>query len=608
METTLSHKNSKSSESLKTKLYIVQALIVFVPGLVVAYIYYRQGTPLDLVQLIILAAILLMILGGLFLLRQIFDRFFHIATVMKKAASGERDQISEFGDISELYEITHSFNRLMADFRNANSELKRRIFELLTIRELTEIASRSLDIEELLKVLLEKAMTVSDSETGSILLLQSSNSSLRVVASQGISSGLEVGKMLKINDSPFQAVVNEKKTKIISNSEWLLNEIQSGESDNTFSLLSIPIMVRERLVALLNLSVQGGRDEKETEKEQTISILIGNIGFALENAMLHSRVKKHSQQLKRRAEELTQINKKLQQTINEREKARKAVQKANEELEKRVEERTADLEKTNVELRKAKQEAEAANIAKSRFLATMSHELLTPLNAVIGFADLLKTGSCGTLNEKQSSYVENILDSGNKLIDMVRAILELSDMDVGKKKLELSKIHVAEEIQGVTHLMENLANKKGITIHLDLPQALSPIDADRGKFKKIIFNLLNNAIKFSPDEGVVHVNARHVLHENLPDDGFQRNEEKEYIQISVSDEGIGLKPEDCQRIFNTFEQVDASDTRKFAGTGVGLALSREMVEMHKGHIWAESDGEGKGTTVKVVLPIEQKLS
>ena len=247
-------------------------------------------------------------------------------------------------------------------------------------------------------------------------------------------------------------------------------------------------------------------------------------------------------------------------------------------LEQKVEERTKELALANKQLQEASQ-------AKSAFLANMSHELRTPLNSIIGFSEVLHEKTFGDLNEKQTKYINNILTSGKHLLTLINDILDLSKVEAGKIELKIEEFSLKETIWECQTLVKTLAAKKNIWIEIKIEGILT-MKADPVRCKQIMYNLLSNAIKFTPEGGRVDIEAKSV---------------NEMVQISVHDTGIGIDKKDYKKVFEEFQQIDSSYSKQYQGTGLGLPLTRRLVELHGGKIWLESE-LGKGSTFAFTIP------
>jgi PAS domain S-box-containing protein len=271
--------------------------------------------------------------------------------------------------------------------------------------------------------------------------------------------------------------------------------------------------------------------------------------------------------------------------VTERRKAEGEVRLLNEDLERRVLERTGQLAAVNRELEARNREVERANRLKSQFLASMSHELRTPLNAVIGFSDLLNEETAGPLNGKQKRYVEHILNGARNLLQLINDILDLSKVEAGQLLLRPEEFSLAEALPEVLSTVKPLAMSKQIQVDPHVAADMR-LYVDRIRLKQVLYNLLSNAIKFTPDGGLVRIEARPA---------------GSLVCISVTDNGIGIPPEEHEAIFNEFHQVGMTTKGVREGTGLGLAISRRLVEAQEGKIWVEST-PGHGSKFSFTLP------
>ena len=240
------------------------------------------------------------------------------------------------------------------------------------------------------------------------------------------------------------------------------------------------------------------------------------------------------------------------------------------------------------ELIRSKEEAELANRAKTEFLANISHELRTPLNAIIGFSDLMQREMLGPLgNEQYASYIRDIHQSGSHLHDVINDILDLSKIEAGQMELQETLVDVKHAIERCIRVVATRADDNGLKLVIDLPDSLPFVIADERKLKQILINLISNAVKFTEKGGTITVDAAAGANGG--------------VIIRVIDSGIGIAPENLSKVFRPFEQVDNSLSRSHEGTGLGLPLTKSLVELHDGTLELESE-LGAGTTVTVKLP------
>ncbi|HKI54807.1 MAG TPA: ATP-binding protein, partial [Anaerolineales bacterium] len=322
-------------------------------------------------------------------------------------------------------------------------------------------------------------------------------------------------------------------------------------TSETLSELCVPIKLGERVIGVLNAE-NSQPNFFTAEDERLLVTIAGQTAIAIENFNLVERL-----------------------------------QSSNIELEKRVEERTSELSHMNVELTHA-------NRTKDEFLANMSHELRTPLNSILGFSETLLEQRRGALNEKQEQYVNLIHSSGQHLLGLINDILEVSKIEAGKLELRPDIISVKEVCESSLNFIKEMAAKKSISLEFKNESSIPSLRADPQRLKQILVNLLSNAVKFTPEKGKVSLDV-------------QLNDEKDQIQFSVTDNGIGIARENLPKLFIPFSQIDSSLSRQYEGTGLGLALVLKLTELHGGSVRVESEPR-MGSRFTVILPWSKEKS
>lgn len=496
------------------------------------------------------ALILFFFLSGIYLAeKKVVSPLSILTQTVKRVANGDltrKVQLRSSKD--EINELGYSFNQMVSNLRKRTS-LDDISFNILSHLKLDDVLVLAMDtLKNVFDAAFARIWLIGDGdlcdECIHAEICQNREQCLHLEVSVGIYAkneqyrriplgGLKVGKIAESRE--FSVINNLAKNGQIYDLRW-------HQRKGVVAFAGYPLIFGDELLGVLAIF---GRRPLSDEELGILGSFVSRITLGIQNAKLHSEIR--------------------DLILN---------------LEKKVEERTQELELANVKLTNADR-------MKSEFLANMSHELRTPLNAIIGFAEVLRDGLCGELNDDQMMSVIDIYESGKHLLQMINAILDLSKVEAGKMELQPEEFSLGITLDTSQSIVRDLANKKNLFLQTVVPEDLPNIYADPVKFKQIMYNLLANAVKFTQEGGTITTSA--VL------DGDE-------FTISVTDTGIGLNPEDLASVFDEFKQVDGSRSREYEGTGLGLALTRKFVELHGGKIWAESEGLGKGSKFSFTLP------
>lgn len=267
-----------------------------------------------------------------------------------------------------------------------------------------------------------------------------------------------------------------------------------------------------------------------------------------------------------------------------------------------VRESYRELTEKNDRLEEAYERLKELDRLKSNFLATVSHELRTPLTSIMGYGEMLAEGVAGPLNEEQREFVDTIRTKSEQLLGLIMSLLDLSKLENGTMPVRAGRVSIGVVLEEAVTTLIPIALKKGVVIEMEVPPDLPPVLGDVDRLRQVFINLTDNAVKFTPPNGTVRLAARHTVEKSQGEPGLVLVAPlRPVIEVRVVDTGIGIAPEEREKVFDPFYQIDQSSTREYGGAGLGLAIVKRLVEAHQGSIWVEAN-EPHGAVFVVTVP------
>jgi signal transduction histidine kinase/DNA-binding response OmpR family regulator len=489
---------------------------------------------------------------------------------------GKRELLTVVRNAAHVKALLDEARRLEAENRRYQEHLEGMVAErtaaltertrqLAAVREVAAEISREMHLANALDLIAQRAMSLVAGLSATVFIWDEPRQCLVPKAWRGYHEWL--GKMeLKAGEGVMGTVVVTRQRLVVEDygsSPYALPSLRA-HTGAMGPVLAEPLLYGDTLLGVLGVDRAVGARCFDKDDQDVFALFAHHAAIAIQNARLYEASRRHA-----------------------------------EELETRVAERTQELARANEQLH-------AASRNKTEFLANMSHEIRTPLNSILGFAQVLQEQGKGVLTEKQRRFLDNIYRSGQHLLRLINDILDLSKVEAGKFVLNPEPLPVAQTVEDILVIARGLAHRKSQRIDAEIAPDLPRVLADSVRFKQICFNLLSNAVKYTPDGGAIAVRVRAAARREPgagePGAGRAGAAPGGYLELAVTDTGVGIRADDIPLLFREFAQLETTRTQHQDGTGLGLALTKRLVELHGGRIWAESAGEGRGATFTVRLP------
>ena len=484
-------------------------------------------------------------------IRKYLDRCFNGEEINYQAWFEPTPEVSRYFNVTYYPYRDHSRNVTHAvvisnditHLKRTEAALQQRVREMTTLNTLTQRISSSLSIDAVIEAAIDAIIEAARPDAAMLFLRNGDRLQLRGYRSTFTGSHREDAVEHRVGECLCGLSVSGGAAvysgDIRSDPRCARDECTRA---GLVSFMALPLRARGEIIGVMGFGSQSVRNFEESL--EFLEALSGEMAIAVEKAALYEQVQHHA-----------------------------AV------LEQRVAERTA-------ELAEAMEKAQAADHLKSAFLAAMSHELRTPLNSIIGFTGIMLQGLVGDLNPEQSKQLGMVRDSAHHLLRLISDVLDISKIEAGQLEIETEPFPIRDAVDKAIGTLTPIAGKKGLSITVRVARDVDTITGDRRRVEQILINLLNNAVKFT-ESGSIRVDIRR---------------KDQMVETRIIDSGIGIKPEDMDKLFKAFQQIDTGLTRRYEGSGLGLSICKKLVEMMGGHIWVDSDW-GKGSTFGFMLPL-----